>query len=218
MRVSLASTIALIPTLMLASLAGVPTARAQESGASKEQKAAPAPRHDISGIWDPGNNGIQPLGPRAMPEDGKPEHQIPYTQLGLEALKTHKPSNGIRSVLPGETNDPVVYCDPQGMPREDLYELRTTQILQTPLNVVVLYQFGRIWRVIWTDGRDLPKDPEPRWFGYSIGNGRTTRHLLCRLPVRTTGHGSIEPAAPTARICALRRSSIESIMTRWNLP
>jgi hypothetical protein len=156
----MASTIALIPTLMLTYVAGVPTARGQASGASKEQKAAPAPRHDISGIWDPGNNGIQPLGPRAMPEDGKPEHQIPYTQLGLEALKTHKPSNGIRSVLPGETNDPVVYCDPQGMPREDLYELRTTQILQTPLNVVVLYQFGRIWRVIWTDGRDLPKDPE----------------------------------------------------------
>jgi hypothetical protein len=55
------------------------------------------------------------------------------------------------------------------MPREDLYELRTTQILQTPLNVVVLYQFGKIWRVLWTDGRDLPKDPEPRWFGYSVG-------------------------------------------------
>jgi hypothetical protein len=33
----------------------------------------------------------------------------------------------------------------------------------------MLYQFGKIWRVIWTDGRELPKDPEPRWFGYSIG-------------------------------------------------
>jgi len=109
------------------------------------------------------------MGPAAMPDDGKPEHKLPYTPLGTEELNTHKPSNGVRSVLPGETNDPVVYCDPQGMPREDLYELRTTQILQTQLNVVVLYEFGRIWRVIWTDGRDLPKDPEPRWFGYSIG-------------------------------------------------
>jgi hypothetical protein len=33
----------------------------------------------------------------------------------------------------------------------------------------MLYQFGKIWRVIWTDGRGLPKDPEPRWFGYSVG-------------------------------------------------
>jgi len=169
LRFFFASTIALASPLMLTSVARAQTAPRQQAGAVKDQKPAPAPRHDISGIWDPGSGGIQPLGPRAMPEDGKPEHQPPYTPLGLEMLNTHKPSNGIRSVLPGETNDPVVYCDPQGIPREDLYELRTTQILQTPLNVVVLYQFGKIWRVIWTDGRNLPKDPEPRWYGYSIG-------------------------------------------------
>jgi len=169
LRFFFASTIALASPLMLTSVARAQTAPRQQAGAVKDQKPAPAPRHDISGIWDPGSGGIQPLGPRAMPEDGKPEHQPPYTPLGLEMLNTHKPSNGIRSVLPGETNDPVVYCDPQGIPREDLYELRTTQILQTPLNVVVLYQFGKIWRVIWTDGRDLPKDPEPRWYGYSVG-------------------------------------------------
>jgi len=168
-RFSLASTIALVPMLMLASLVRAQTAPSQQAGAVKDQKAAPAPRHDISGIWDPGNGGIQPLGPQAMPEDGKPEHRVPYTPLGLEALDAHKPSNGIRSVLPAETNDPVVYCDPQGFPREDLYELRTTQILQTPQKVVLLYQFNKIWRVVWTDGREFPKDPEPRWFGYSVG-------------------------------------------------
>jgi hypothetical protein len=159
-------------TLILALLV-VPSGRAQtpapQQAAATDQKAAPVPRHDISGAWDPGNNGIQPLGPRNMPEDGKPEHQVPYTPLGLEVLNTHKPSNGIRSVLPADTNDPVVYCDPQGMPREDLYELRTTQIIQTPLKVYILYQFGKIWRVVWTDGRELPKEPEPRWFGYSVG-------------------------------------------------
>jgi hypothetical protein len=154
---------------MLTFLVRAQAAPRPQAGAVKDQKAAAAPRHDISGIWDPGNNGIQPMGPQAMPDDGKPEHQLPYTPLGLEVLNTHKPSNGVRSVLPADTNDPVVYCDPQGMPREDLYELRTTQILQTPLNVVILYQFGKIWRVVWTDGRELPKDPEPRWFGYSVG-------------------------------------------------
>ena len=104
-----------------------------------------------------------------MPEDGKPEHRPPYTPLGLEMLNHSKPSNGVRSVLPGETNDPVVTCDPQGMPREDLYELRTTQIIQMPLKTVILYQFAKVWRVVWTDGRELPKDPEPRWYGYSVG-------------------------------------------------
>lgn len=131
--------------------------------------AGPAPRHDISGVWDPGNRGIQAMGAGAMPDDGKPEHQIPYTPAGLEALKLTKPSNGVRSVLPGNTNDPVVTCNPQGMPREDLYELRTTEILNTPAATMVLYEFGRVWRTIWNDGRDFPKNPAGRWFGYSIG-------------------------------------------------
>src|SRR5229473_5179210 len=138
----------------------------------KGQKSAPAPRHDISGIWDPGIDPAQVLGvlgASAIPEDGKPEHELPYTPLGRETLNRTKPTSGARSVLPADTNDPVFYCDPQGMPREDLYELRTIQILPTPVNVVILYQFGKVWRVVWTDGRDLPKDPESRWFGYSVG-------------------------------------------------
>ena len=43
---------------------------------------APAPFHDISGTWEPANgpgDGIQPFGVKAMPNDGKPEHQLPYT-------------------------------------------------------------------------------------------------------------------------------------------
>jgi hypothetical protein len=163
------STAALITTTLLLASAYSVAAPPQQGGAAQNQTAAPAPKHDISGTWDPGNNGIQPTGPRSMPEDGKPEHQPPYTPLGLQTLNEHKPSNGVRSVLPGETNDPVVYCDPQGIPREDLYELRTTQIYQTPVSVFVLYEFDRVWREIWTDGRDFPKDAEPRWFGYSIG-------------------------------------------------
>ena len=134
--------------------------------------AAPAPRHDISGIWDPGNRGIQPLGAGSLPEDGKPEHSLPYTSLGLEKLKLTKPSNGIRTVLPADTNDPAVACNPQGIPREDLYELRTTRILQTPENVIALYEYGKVYRVIWTDGRKPPNDPAPRWYGYSTGEWR----------------------------------------------
>jgi hypothetical protein len=97
------------------------------TGPPKGQKSAPAPRHDISGIWEPGENPLRVLGvlgASAMPEDGKPEHQPPYTALGRETLNRTKPSSGARSVLPAETNDPVFACEPQGMPREDLYEFR----------------------------------------------------------------------------------------------
>ncbi len=138
----------------------------------KNHKPVRAPKHDISGTWDPANgpdDGGQFYGAKAVPEDGKPGHQPPYTAAGLEALYRTKPSNGARMVLPGETNDPELVCNPQGFPREDLFQLRTTQIVQTHLNVLILYEYDRVWRVIWTDGRELPKDPEPRWYGYSVG-------------------------------------------------
>jgi hypothetical protein len=169
-RISLTFVLALLAfSARMCAQTGAPQWGGVASPAPTNHKPAPAPRHDISGTWDPGDNGIQQLGARDMPEDGKPEHRLPYTPAGLEAVKLNKPSNSIRSVLPAETNDPVVTCDPQGMPREDLYELRTTQIVQTPLRILLLYEFDKIWRVIWTDGRELPKDPEPRWFGYSVG-------------------------------------------------
>jgi hypothetical protein len=151
--------------------------------AVKGQKSDPAPKRDISGIWDPGDGGIQALGPAAMPDDGKPEHRPPYTPLGVETLNQTKPSNGARSTLAPESNDPVIAGDPQGIPREDLFELRTAQIFQTPVAVYLLYQFGRVWRVIWTDGREVPKDGEPRWFGYSVGKWVDDYTLV----VETTG-------------------------------
>jgi hypothetical protein len=174
--------------LISAALASGQTAPSQwgqgtSSPVHNEHASAPAPKHDISGTWDPGDNGIGQLGARAMPEDGNPQHQPPYTPEGREALNQAKPSNGLRSVLPADTNDPVVTCDPQGIPREDLYEMRTTQILQTPEKILLLYTFGKIWRVIWTDGRELPKDPEPRWYGYSVGKWADDYTLV----VQTTG-------------------------------
>jgi len=162
-------------TIAAALVIGSPLSRGQTAPVKTSGGAAPAPapRHHISGTWTPARgegDGIQGQGAKDMPEDGKPEHQLPYTPLALEKMKHYRPGNGARQNVPGDINDPaVIYCDPQGMPRQDLYQFRTTQILQTPSKVVVLYEYGKLWRVIWADGRELPKDPEPRWFGYSVG-------------------------------------------------
>lgn len=149
----------------------------------KGAKSDPAPKRDLSGIWDPGDAGIQALGPAMMPDDGKPEHQPPFTPLGLETLNETKPSNGARAGVSTESNDPVIAGDPQGIPREDLFENRTLQILQTPVQVYLLYEFGRVWRVVWTDGREVPKNAEPRWFGYSVAKWVDDYTLV----VETTG-------------------------------
>ena len=121
---------------------------------------APAPRRDLSGIWDAGPVGIQPTG-HVTP---------PFTPRGEERLKEIKPGNGPRAVTEEFINDPLsIMCDPSGFPRVVMYELRPVQIVQTPNQILILYMFGKTWRVIWTDGRELPKNPEPRWYGYSVG-------------------------------------------------
>jgi hypothetical protein len=122
--------------------------------------SAPAPRRDLSGTWDAGNGGIQPTGHIASP----------FTALGEQMARANKPGNGPRIVDVSEDNDPLsTMGDPTGFPRIVLYELRPFQIVQTPNQVLMLYMFEKRWRVIWTDGRALPKDPDPRWYGYSVG-------------------------------------------------
>ena len=137
------------------------------------EKPGPAPRHDISGIWEPARgpgDGIQPAGAHEMPRDGKPEHDPPYSPAGLAAQKSNKSLYGYGSVIMALSNDPRNICDPVGFPRADLYQIRHTKIMQDAQSVVILYEFEHRFRVIWTDGRELPKEvPEPRYYGYSVG-------------------------------------------------
>jgi len=43
------------------------------------------------------------------------------------------------------------------------------KIIQTPQVILILYEENNIFRQIFLDGRPLPKDPDPRWMGYSVG-------------------------------------------------
>jgi len=156
-------------------------------------KPAPAPKRDLSGTWyaagDPppaggAAPGIQATGaheypavlpgnnapPGGEPDESKIPRQLPYTPLGLAALKANKPTGmSVRSVPAVLGNDPLDICDPPGFPRLELYEFRIIEISQMPDHMIVLSQLTRTWRTIWTDGRELPKNPEPRWIGYSVG-------------------------------------------------
>ena len=143
-----------------------------------DKPSAPAPRHNISGMWYV--NAVQAGGVEAVPNDGKPGHEVPYTPYGLQVYKSHKPLEGYDAVSPGQENDPRELCEPLGMPHVNHYQLRQTMILQDDVKVVVLYQYDNRWRIIWTDGRELPKvidggvqigneQREQRFYGYSVG-------------------------------------------------
>ena len=56
-----------------------------------------APVHDVSGTWFPAKGegaGIGGNGAVDMPEDGKPEHQLPCTDAAREKMKGYRPGNG----------------------------------------------------------------------------------------------------------------------------
>jgi hypothetical protein len=123
---------------------------------------APAPRRDLTGTWDAGREGITGV--------GHTDTAAPFTPWALEKLKTMRPGNGPRAVTEQLINDPLnTMCDPAGFPRIVLYEYRPFQVVQTPNQVLMFYMYEKRWRVIWTDGRALPTDPDPRWYGYSVG-------------------------------------------------
>jgi hypothetical protein len=125
----------------------------------------PAPARDLTGAWDPGGAGI------AGGENYfSGRNMAPLTPRGKEMLSRNRPGHGPESAKVFEGNDPLTTRgDPSGFPRIVNYEFRPIRIVQIPNAVMIMYSFNQTWRIIWTDGRKLPEDPDPRWFGYSVG-------------------------------------------------
>jgi hypothetical protein len=71
-------------------------------------------------------------------------------------------------VAENSRDNPDAHCLPLG-----LMQLHThgqpRKMVQTPGVIVIIYEANGGLRQIFTDGRPLPKDPQPWWFGYSAG-------------------------------------------------
>jgi Domain of unknown function (DUF3471) len=65
---------------------------------------------------------------------------------------------------------PRAACLPDPFPYYHMVDV--ARFVQTPGVIVVLYQgtTNSVHRTIFTDGRRLPKDPNPTWMGYSVGH------------------------------------------------
>ena len=67
----------------------------------------------------------------------------------------------------GSTNeDPMVQCKPLGIPRG---AFGTMEIVQTPKVIALLFEEPMNDRVIYTDGRQHPKDLDTSFMGHSVG-------------------------------------------------
>ena len=88
------------------------------------------------------------------------------TNRGKGRARFHRRSE---TITLGDSNPPGLY-------RTLIYN-RPFEIVQTPGKVVQLFEWAKIWRVIWTDGRPVPDDlpAGPYWYGYSVGVWRGIR-------------------------------------------
>ena len=139
----------------------------------KGSPAGPAPERNIAGVWQVGELGKGAT--TVVATTGKEVSAM--TSWGQAQFDGNKPGYGPRSVPVGLETDPLKVCDPLGFPRNILYEMRAVEFVQAPDRVVELFQYQHVWREIFTDGRELPKDiggnsadsPDPRYYGYSVG-------------------------------------------------
>jgi hypothetical protein len=159
--------VALIATLLLAAAASVagqwlkiPTPGIPRTVDGRADLNAPAPRRSdgrpiLAGLWRPSGKLIFDITGGLKPGD-----TIPY-QPWAEALYKTRVANDFK-------DDPTSNCIVGGVPRSDFvpYPLK---ILEHADQITILYEAVHSFRQIFTDGRALPKDPNPQWFGYSVG-------------------------------------------------
>ncbi len=130
----------------------------------KPNLSAPAPhtadgKPDLSGIWRAGRTGEYGYDFNVA-ASLKPEDIQPWA----EALRQQR-------VQDFRKDSPLARCLPVSVPFLNFRGL--SQIVQTPGLIVVLHESPNSpHRTIYTDGRQLPKDPgdlNPTWLGYSVG-------------------------------------------------
>jgi hypothetical protein len=141
----------------------------------KAAAPAPAPVHDLSGVWmmrnPPGSNRGYTNYTYTDPKTDPPS----MTAWGEEKFKEAKDSNGGAYTL-DQTNDPVLTrCYPPGTPRVYFHPY-PFEFVQGAKFMLMVFEYDHTMRRIYTDGRPLPSDPDASWMGYSVGHwdGNTT--------------------------------------------
>jgi len=130
--------------------------------------SAPAPAKDLAGVWmmrnPPGKNGPWTNFTYTDPMKAPPA----LTEWGQAQFKLARDSNGGTYTL-DETNDPVLTkCYPPGVPRVYFHPY-PFEVIQTPKQTLLVYEYDHWMRRVHTDGRALPADPDLIWMGTSVG-------------------------------------------------
>ncbi len=121
--------------------------------------SAPAPRRadgkpDLTGIWAASPPKVRDV---TVGLKAGEVSMTPWAQKTFDERKTGDL----------EAQDPDANCLPQGVPKINSIP-PPFKIFQEPKTIVILYEAMGQFRQLFLDGRPLPKDPNPQWYGYSV--------------------------------------------------
>jgi len=130
---------------------------AREASGSPPETAQHAARPgDLSGVW--------------MPVQGATTFSLgepPLQPWAAAKYRSARPGNGPHAG--SESQDPILSCDPPGIPRLLLLPF-PMQIIQIPGQVMMLFEYDHFIRQIFFDRRTHPGDLDPTWMGDSVGH------------------------------------------------
>jgi hypothetical protein len=150
-----------------------PTAGIPRTADGKPNLSAPAPRTadgkpDLSGVWDLVDK--LPCPPEGC-NCGGAAQQFINIAWGLKDGLPYRPGIAEQAkalAAPPKTIEPITRCLPQGIVERHT-DPRFRKIVQTPGLLLILNEYNKMYRQIFTDGRPLPTDPQPSFDGYSAG-------------------------------------------------
>jgi hypothetical protein len=164
----LSAIVALVVVLVLspASFAQTDAKAANQAIYSGKHHEGSVPPHDLSGVW-------------MVSEDYRfsPIHEPPSSFLQPWAMtKLNAEPMALRKDLPGghaggDTalgRDEDISCSQISL-TDFITKQKPIEIVQTPQRIFMFFEYEHTFREIWMDGRALPKDPDPSYFGYSVG-------------------------------------------------
>ena len=163
------------PTSMSAQSAQTATRAAAKSTIPRASDGKP----DLTGVWQGGStqrgsweqanggvgvggSGRDPSAPVTLSSNDRPAGRdgAPYQQWAAQKVLEAFNRRGI--------DDPTAQCLPAGLPRTVMLGLFPQQIVQTPTQIVMLYEYMNVFRVIPLNARH-PEDIIPSYLGNSVG-------------------------------------------------
>jgi len=196
----------------------VASAQAPARSAAPQSQPASSKPADLAGDWGPdGRRGG--IGQSLSISDIRGqkrgnEDDIPYQPWAREKTLSERTSTGPDPQF-GNTTDPqVLYCEPPGVPHIYLWPIKT-KFIQTPEAVYILHELGPYYRMVRLNSKH-PDDPDPQWWGDSIGwyeNGDTlvvdTIGFTDKTWLDQMGHPHTEKLHLTERYKRVDKSTLE---------